>query len=249
MINFRHLTPLDFENSSSQQRQGSISNDDNSVDTLLSEESVLSIYSSDEEIVISATGNERYLLIDEVEETIINYYNDEHTINEDYIDQMKKDVVETSNDIIEIVEDVLEVEEEDLIYMDAIDDIEDNNWNRTVEVPLMTTRQLFSTIASEDTTIRYLYENGALYRSDTIFRCPGGTVMTLNINDRWRISHILFDWYQMIREDCKIGGINEDGSPIVVEIDESKFGKENTIEVTGLLVALRIPRQENASLL
>ncbi|KAI8990362.1 hypothetical protein BDB01DRAFT_781096 [Pilobolus umbonatus] len=165
MVNFRHLTPLDFENSSSQQRQRSIQNDDNTVDTLLSEESVLSIYSSDEEIVIPVTGDEMDLLIDEVEETIMNYYNDELTINEDYIDQMQNDVVETSNDIIEIVdevidivEDVLEVEEEDLIYMDAIDDIEDNHWNRTVEVPLMTTRQLFLIIVSEDTTIRYLHE-------------------------------------------------------------------------------------------
>ncbi|KAI8968776.1 hypothetical protein BDB01DRAFT_840237 [Pilobolus umbonatus] len=56
--------------------------------------------------------------------------------------------------VCEILEDVLEVEEEDLIYMDAIDDIEVNHWNRTVEVHLMTTRQLFSIIASEDTTIR-----------------------------------------------------------------------------------------------
>ncbi|KAI8968727.1 hypothetical protein BDB01DRAFT_869179 [Pilobolus umbonatus] len=130
MVNFRHLTPLDFENLSSQQRQRSIQNDDNTVDILLSEESVLSNYSSDEAIVIP---------------TIMNYYNDELTINEDYINQLQKDVVETSNYIIEIVEDLLE--------MDAIDDIEDNHWNRTVELPLMTTRQLFSIIVSEDTTI------------------------------------------------------------------------------------------------
>ncbi|KAG0929029.1 hypothetical protein G6F29_010856 [Rhizopus arrhizus] len=40
----------------------------------------------------------------------------------------------------------------------------------------------------------------------------------------------LTDWYQVLQEDlqqndCKIGGYDADGNPIVVEIDESKFGK------------------------
>ncbi|KAG1398570.1 hypothetical protein G6F58_011295 [Rhizopus delemar] len=40
----------------------------------------------------------------------------------------------------------------------------------------------------------------------------------------------LKDWYQVLQEDlqqndCKIGGYDADGNPIVVEIDESKFGK------------------------
>ncbi|KAG1225706.1 hypothetical protein G6F67_009231 [Rhizopus microsporus] len=40
----------------------------------------------------------------------------------------------------------------------------------------------------------------------------------------------LTDWYQVLQKDlqqndCKIGGYDVDGNPIVVEIDESKFGK------------------------
>ncbi|KAG0781321.1 hypothetical protein G6F57_012243 [Rhizopus arrhizus] len=41
----------------------------------------------------------------------------------------------------------------------------------------------------------------------------------------------LTDWYQVLQDlqqnDCKIGGYDADGNPIVVEIDESKFGKRN----------------------
>ncbi|KAI8324220.1 hypothetical protein EDC96DRAFT_472552, partial [Choanephora cucurbitarum] len=41
---------------------------------------------------------------------------------------------------------------------------------------------------------------------------------------------LYFDWLQMIQEDlsssdCRIGGFDENGNSIVVEIDESKFGK------------------------
>ncbi|KAI8373361.1 hypothetical protein BD560DRAFT_489266 [Blakeslea trispora] len=41
---------------------------------------------------------------------------------------------------------------------------------------------------------------------------------------------LYFDWLQMIQEDlsssdCRIGGVDFQGNPIIVEIDESKFGK------------------------
>ncbi|EIE82405.1 hypothetical protein RO3G_07110 [Rhizopus delemar RA 99-880] len=44
------------------------------------------------------------------------------------------------------------------------------------------------------------------------------------------VRETLKDWYQVLQEDlqqndCKIGGYDVDGNPIVVEIDESKFGK------------------------
>lgn len=44
------------------------------------------------------------------------------------------------------------------------------------------------------------------------------------------VKRTILDWYQMIQEDiqendCVIGGIDAEGNPIVVEIDESKFGK------------------------
>ncbi|KAG1136174.1 hypothetical protein G6F38_012253 [Rhizopus arrhizus] len=42
----------------------------------------------------------------------------------------------------------------------------------------------------------------------------------------------LTDWYQVLQKDlqqndCKIGGYDVDGNPIVVEIDESTFGKRS----------------------
>lgn len=48
--------------------------------------------------------------------------------------------------------------------------------------------------------------------------------------DHKTISNIISNWYQMLQEDfknddCMIGGIDDDGNPIIVEIDESKFGK------------------------
>ncbi|CEG79693.1 hypothetical protein RMATCC62417_14128 [Rhizopus microsporus] len=44
------------------------------------------------------------------------------------------------------------------------------------------------------------------------------------------VTLVLNDWYQLLQEDLKkedvqIGGVDPDGNPIVVEIDESKFGK------------------------
>lgn len=44
------------------------------------------------------------------------------------------------------------------------------------------------------------------------------------------VSAVLNDWYQMLQEDislndCRIGGIDSNGQRIIVEIDESKFGK------------------------
>ncbi|KAG1441985.1 hypothetical protein G6F56_011251 [Rhizopus delemar] len=44
------------------------------------------------------------------------------------------------------------------------------------------------------------------------------------------VSAVLNDWYQMLQEDislndCRIGGIDSNGQRIIVEINESKFGK------------------------
>lgn len=44
------------------------------------------------------------------------------------------------------------------------------------------------------------------------------------------VNRTILNWYQMIQEDiqendCVIGGIDAEGNLIVVEIDESKFGK------------------------
>lgn len=44
------------------------------------------------------------------------------------------------------------------------------------------------------------------------------------------INRTILDWYQMTQEDIQkndyaIGGIDAEGNRIVVEIDESKFGK------------------------
>ncbi|CAO3692529.1 unnamed protein product [Rhizopus microsporus] len=44
------------------------------------------------------------------------------------------------------------------------------------------------------------------------------------------VARVLYGWYQIMQEelskgDMQIGGLSADGTPIVVEIDESKFGK------------------------
>jgi transposase-like protein len=56
------------------------------------------------------------------------------------------------------------------------------------------------------------------------------TIATMAGCDRSTVRSVLHDWYQLLQEDlqeedCQIGGIDENGNPIVVEIDESKFGR------------------------
>lgn len=57
-----------------------------------------------------------------------------------------------------------------------------------------------------------------------------GQIETMTGLNRKTIAGIISDWYQMMQEDirstdCKIGGLDENGRGIIVEIDESKFGK------------------------
>jgi IS1 family transposase len=55
-------------------------------------------------------------------------------------------------------------------------------------------------------------------------------IVKLTHLDPKTVAKIISDWYQMIQEDiseenCTIGGYDSNGERIVVEIDESKFGK------------------------
>ncbi|KAG0972494.1 hypothetical protein G6F29_013453 [Rhizopus arrhizus] len=63
-----------------------------------------------------------------------------------------------------------------------------------------------------------------------LLQVPNGTISTMTGLSLPTVRNIIKDIYQVMEadlriEDVQIGGVNSDGQPIVVEIDESKFGK------------------------